>query len=80
MTPMIFPRTHAHNFGVSHRTKLPSMTLSCNSPIWDGDKPFLASLEISVITSSGVILDQFGCDLRYGRAEEEIPFPGACIL
>jgi hypothetical protein len=50
------------------------------TPIWEGESPRLANLKIWSETSSGVALDQDGCERRNGRADEEIPFPLECIL
>jgi hypothetical protein len=34
------------------------------TPIWEGDKPFLASLQIDSTTSSGVVFNQEGGERR----------------
>merc|ERR1740122_157670 len=45
------------------------------TPIWEGVRPFLASLQMCSETSSGFILSQVGARRRYGSAELLIPFP-----
>merc|ERR1719430_2677104 len=47
--------------------------------LWEGVRPFLASLKIWSLTSSDVSFNHCGTDLLYGRADWEIPFPGACM-
>merc|ERR1719308_109539 len=49
------------------------------TPIWEGVRPFSASLKIWSLTSSDVSFNHCGTDLLYGRADWEIPFPGACM-
>lgn len=49
------------------------------TPICDGVNPFFANFIICSSTSSDVNLSHVGTDLRYGRADWEIPFPGLCI-
>lgn len=48
-------------------------------PIWDGVMPFLPSFLICSLTSSAFSFSQDGTERRYGSADWEIPFPGACI-
>lgn len=44
------------------------------TPIWEGVRPFLASLVMLSITWGAPILSHEGADLRYGLADREIPF------
>ena len=44
------------------------------TPIWEGVRPFFASLHTCSITSPGVCLNHDGGVRRYGRADFEIPF------
>merc|ERR1719382_1996750 len=62
---------------------LPVTVLTCGipklsrkvTPICDGVKPFLASLQMWSQTSSVFIFTQVGGLRRYGRAELEMPLP-----
>ncbi len=46
------------------------------TPIWDGVRPFLASLQMWSVTSSGFIFSHVGARRLYGSAELLIPLPG----
>eukprot|EP00404_Azadinium_spinosum_P018284 CAMPEP_0180501164 /NCGR_PEP_ID=MMETSP1036_2-20121128/44741_1 /TAXON_ID=632150 /ORGANISM="Azadinium spinosum, Strain 3D9" /LENGTH=55 /DNA_ID=CAMNT_0022509883 /DNA_START=21 /DNA_END=185 /DNA_ORIENTATION=+ len=45
------------------------------TPICDGVRPFLASLQMWSHTSSVFIFNQVGALRRYGSAEDEMPLP-----
>merc|ERR550514_974745 len=62
---------------------LPVTVLTCGTPklsrrvtpICEGVRPFLASLQMWSVTSSGFIFNHVGGRRRYGVAEEAIPLP-----
>mmetsp|Transcript_28791 Transcript_28791/g.33109 ORF Transcript_28791/g.33109 Transcript_28791/m.33109 type:complete len:83 (-) Transcript_28791:8-256(-) len=49
------------------------------TPIWEGVNPFFASLHTWSSTSAALIFCHEGGLRLYGKADLEIPFPGACI-
>merc|ERR1719324_2230547 len=65
------------------RILLPVTVFTCGTPklsrrvtpIWDGVRPFFASLEMCSTQSSGFILTQVGGLRRYGVADELMPLP-----
>lgn len=48
-------------------------------PIWEGVKPFLASLQMRSTASSLLVLSQVGARRENGMLEPAIPLPGVCI-
>lgn len=48
-------------------------------PIWDGARPFLASLQMRSTTSSVLVFNQVGARREYGMLDPAIPFPLVCI-
>jgi hypothetical protein len=49
------------------------------TPICEGVRPFLASLQIRSVTSGVVVFSHEGAVRLKGWAEPEIPLPGPCI-